>query len=383
MTIADPVIVLGSGLAGYSFVREFRKLDASTPVLIITQDDGHSYSKPMLSTGFTKQKTADALSMADPGAMSKQLNASIRTFTQVTSIDPAASCIYIGKEAVAYSKLILAIGAKVNKLNFPGSAHARVVSINDLMDYRHFRAVLPRKAHVLIMGAGLIGCEYANDLLHDDYQVTVVDPSASPMNGLIPEQAGHCLTKGLEQAGAHMKLQHHVHEIIELDNGQLCATLNDGHKLICDLVISAIGLRPNTELAIAAGLQCNKGILTNLHLETSAKNIFALGDCAETANEVRLYVLPLMASARALAKTIAGERTAVNFGIMPVATKTPACPVVVVPPGAKPGSWLFEKQDQLDLVGRFISPQGKLEGFALTGAAIGEKAKLIQEMTTN
>lgn len=378
----QPVIVLGSGLAGYSFVREFRKLDKNTPVLIITQDDGHSYSKPMLSTGFTKQKSADQLSMADPGTMALQLQASIRNFTHVTAIDCENSCIYIGDECLSYSKLILALGAKVNRLNFPGSVHPKVVSINNLMDYRNFRSRLPEHAQVLIMGAGLIGCEYANDLLHDNHRVTLVDPSASPMNGLIPQEAGLCLAKGLEKAGVQLKLQHHVHEITELPNQQLCATLNDGHKIICDLIISAIGLRSNIELAERAGLQCNKGIVTNQYLETSGKDIFALGDCAETSQEVRLYVLPLMASARALAKTIAGERTAVNFGIMPVVTKTPACPVVTVPPGLKAGSWQFQ-QDQLDLIGRFEDTQGKLLGFVLTGAAVSEKAKMIQEMNTN
>ena len=381
MAATDPIIVLGSGLAGYSFVREFRKLDSDSAVLLITQDDGHSYSKPMLSTGFTKQKTADELSMADPGTMALQLKASIRNFTRVTAIDSENACIYIGDECIAYSKLILALGAQVNKLNFPGASHAKVVSINDLMDYRHFRSLLPAKAHVLIMGAGLIGCEYANDLLNQDYQVTLVDPAASPMNGLIPPAAGQCLAKGLEMAGAHLKLQQHVHEITEMDNQQLCATLNDGHKIICDLVISAIGLRSNIELALKAGLQCKQGILTDAYLQTSAENIFALGDCAQTLHEVRLYVLPLMASARALAKTVTGEKTAVNFGIMPVATKTPACPVVSVPPGSKTGGWQFT-QDQLDLCGRFLDDQGKLQGFVLTGAAVSEKAKLIQEMNS-
>lgn len=380
MTHEAPVIVLGSGLAGYSFVRELRKLDASTPVLMITQDDGHSYSKPMLSTGFTKKKTADELSMADPGKMAQQLNMSIRTFTSVTAIDTKKSQVLIGNEGISYSKLVLAQGARVNKLNFPGSSLPHVVSINDLMDYRRFRSLLPKQGHVLIMGAGLIGCEYANDLLNDQYQVTLVDPSASPMSGLIPTEAGQNLAKGLEQAGAHLKLQHHVHEISQLEHDQLCATLNDGHKIICDLVISAIGLKPNIELARDAGLHCNRGIITNAYLETSVPDIYALGDCAETEDEVRLYVLPLMASARALAKTVAGERTPVRFDIMPVVTKTPVCPVVVVSPGSKAGKWVFEQGENFDLIGRFLGVRDTLEGFVLTGTAVSEKAKLIQKM---
>lgn len=373
------IVVIGSGLAAYSLVREFRKLDSDTPVLIISQDDGHSYSKPMLSTGFTKNKSADDLSMADPGKMATQLKASIRNFTTVTKVDPQNSSIQINDEVIPYSKLVLALGAKVNKLNFPGSNLSKVVSINDLMDYRAFRKLLAPKQHVLIMGAGLIGCEYANDLIIGGYSVTVVDPASTAMNGLIPTEAGNALATGLKDAGANMLFEHYVHQIDELEDGSLCATLENGQKIPCDLVISAIGLKANIDLAEQAGITCGRGIITDHFLETSATNIFALGDCAETLNEVRLYVLPLMASARALAKTLSGDKTAVHFGIMPVATKTPACPVVAVPPKRESGTWIFEIENN-GVIGRFNNASNRTCGFVLTGDAIKQKANLIKEM---
>ena len=376
---SQTIVVIGSGLAAYSFVRELRKLDAETPVLIISQDDAHSYSKPMLSTGFTKNKSADELSMADPGKMAAQLKASIRNFTTVTKIDPEHSSIYIDDEVIVYSKLVLALGAKVNKLSFPGSDLSKVVSINDLMDYRHFRSSLKPQQHVLIMGAGLIGCEYANDLLIGDHKVTVVDPAKTAMHGLIPSEAGDSLARGLKKAGADMRFEHFVQAIDELDDGSLCASLNSGQKISCDLVISAIGLKANTSLAEQAGITCRVGVITDPYLETSAKNIFALGDCAETHGEVRLYVLPLMASARALAKTLTSEKTAVSFGIMPIATKTPACPVVTVPPKSVKGAWSFEQSNE-GLCGKFIDDSNKVDGFVLTGDAISQKASLIKEM---
>jgi len=83
-----PVVIIGTGLAGYNVAREFRKLDSETPLLLITADDGRSYSKPMLSTGFGKNKEADGLSMAEPGAMAEQLKAEVRTHTRVSGIDP-------------------------------------------------------------------------------------------------------------------------------------------------------------------------------------------------------------------------------------------------------------------------------------------------------
>ena len=86
--MSAPVVIVGTGLAGYNLAREFRKLDSETPLLLITADDGRSYSKPMLSTGFGKNKDADGLSMAEPGAMAEQLKAEVRTHTRISGIDP-------------------------------------------------------------------------------------------------------------------------------------------------------------------------------------------------------------------------------------------------------------------------------------------------------
>ena len=155
-----PVIVIGTGLAGYNLVKEFRKQDAETPVLMITADDGRNYSKPMLSTGFTKGKSASALAMADAGKMAEQLNVTIRTNTRVTSIDADAHTVFIGEEPVEYSKLVLAWGAEPVAARIEGDAGEHIFAINDLQDYANFRAELDGKKRVLVMGAGLIGCEW-------------------------------------------------------------------------------------------------------------------------------------------------------------------------------------------------------------------------------
>lgn len=372
-----PIIIIGTGLAGYSLAREFRKLNKDKPLLMVTRDDGHSYSKPMLSTGFTKGKDADGLSMGDPGKMAEQLNAEIRIFTDVTAIDTAAKHISIGTETIAYDRLVLATGASVNRLKFPGSDSERVVSINDLMDYRSFRERVAGKQRIVLMGAGLIGCEYANDLLHGDYHVTLVDPAAQPLNGLVPDFAGRALQSGLEQAGAKFRMGRFVSRIDEQVD-QLTCTLDDGSQLEADLVVSAIGLRPDLRLAEQAGLAVNRGIVASRTLQTSAEDVYTLGDAAEVDGHVLLYVLPLMASARALARTLNGEATPVSYGVMPVMTKTPACPVVVAPPQSEAGTWEID-QNGNDICARFLSPEGKLLGFVLTGERISEKQALSKE----
>lgn len=376
---AAPVVIVGTGLAGYTLAREIRKLDKEIPLMLITADDGHSYSKPMLSTGFAKKKTADALSMADPGKMAEQLQADIRTFTTVTGIDSDNKQLLIGDEKLSYSKLVIAWGADVIKLPMQGNAVEHVYSINDLMDYRQFRTALEGKKRVLIMGAGLIGCEFANDLLSDDYQVDVVAPSESVLPGMLPEPASQAVQNGLAQAGVRFHLEQTVSSVDQGENGIL-ATLSNGEVVETDLVISAVGLRPRITLAEQAGLTVNKGIVVDRTLQTNAKDVYALGDCAEVDGRVMLYVMPLMACARALAKTLTGENTAVSYQAMPVIVKTPCCPVAVAAPSSdQAGEWTYESEGN-NVKALYKDAEDNLLGFVLTGSCVDEKQVLSKSL---
>lgn len=382
MPITDnaPVVIIGTGLAGYSLAREFRKLDKATPLIMLTADDGHSYSKPMLSTGFTKGKAADELAQADADTMAKQLDIEIRTFATVTRLDPANHQVWIGDEALEYRKLVLAWGADVIRLKLAGDGLDAVHSINDLLDYRDFRQALSGRKRVTIMGAGLIGCEFANDLLLGGYEVDVVAPSDTTLPGLMPTEGGEAVRKALAQEGVRFHLQTVVERVDRNQRGSVDLRLADGQVIEADLVVSAVGLRPRTELAEAAGLKTDRGIIVDRALETSAPDVYALGDCAEVDGYVLLYVLPLMAAARALAKTLAGERTEVNYGAMPVMIKTPCCPAVVCPPPlGVSGEWHCEGEGT-DIRALFKGPDDELLGFAVTGRYAPEKQALAREM---
>ena len=144
MNPAAPIIIIGTGMAGYYLAREYRKLDQSTSLILITADDGRSYSKPMLSTGYSKQKTADELSMADSEQMQEQLSAQILTMTSVSKIEPDFNRIVAQRtdgdcQLLEYSKLVLACGAEVIEPPIRGDGLDRVHTINDLMDYARFR----------------------------------------------------------------------------------------------------------------------------------------------------------------------------------------------------------------------------------------------------
>ncbi|MDM3884262.1 FAD-dependent oxidoreductase [Pseudomonas sp. BCRC 81390] len=377
--MTSPVVIVGTGLAGYNLAREFRKLDTQTPLLLITADDGRSYSKPMLSTGFAKQKDADGLCMAEPGAMAEQLNAEIRTHTRISGIDPGHKRLWVGEEAVEYRDLVLAVGAQTVQVPIEGNGGEQVFPINDLEDYARFRAAASGKQRVLILGAGLIGCEFANDLSLGGFQVDVVAPCEQVMPTLLHPAAATAVQGGLEGLGVRFHLGPVLARLEKVAQG-LEAHLSDGCVIACDLVVSAIGLRPRTDLAAAAGLQTNRGISVDRQLRTSHANIFALGDCAEVDGINLLYVMPLMSCARALAQTLAGKPTAVAYGPMPVTVKTPACPLVVSPPPqGHEGAWRVEGQGS-DLKVLCFDADGKLLGYALTGTAVMDKLALNRQL---
>lgn len=373
--MSAPVVIIGTGLAGYNLAREFRKLDSETPLLLITADDGRSYSKPMLSTGFAKNKDADGLSMAEPGAMAEQLKAEIRTRTRISGIDPGHQQLWIGEEAVPYRDLVLACGAEVIRVPVEGDADDAIFSINDLEDYARFRTAAAGKQRVLLLGVGLIGCEFANDLTLGGYQVELVAPCEQVMPGLLHPAAAAAVQTGLEGLGARF----HLGPVLTSLNHQgdaLQAHLSDGTLIECDLVLSAVGLRPRIELAAAAGLAVNRGVVVDRQLRTSHTNIYALGDCVEVDGINLLYVMPLMTCARALAQTLVGNPVAVSYGPMPVTVKTPVCPLVVSPPPrGLQGEWQVEGSGA-DIKALCHDSSGALLGYALTGTAVQDKLAL-------
>ncbi|MGB1957572.1 MAG: FAD-dependent oxidoreductase [Luminiphilus sp.] len=376
------VVVIGSGLAGYGLVRELRRKDEAVAITVLTSDGGEGYSKPMISTGYTKDLNADKLAAQSAEELAEQLNVTVRTRTRVASIDTQAQLVHLeGGETLPYSELVLALGAELIRPPIGGDAADDVLGVNDLDDYRRFQDLLAAKGAkmVAIIGAGLIGCEFTNDLLNGGFTVEAVDPMGWCLPTLLPEQSGRAVQAALEEKGATFHFGPLATEVNRAGEGY-AVTLNNGDTIEADAVLCAVGVRPRTSLASDAGIEVNRGIVTDRELRTNAPNVYAMGDCAEVAGHVLVYVAPLMAAARALAATLAGEATGVSYPAMPVAIKTPACPVVVSPPAKDAeGEWHFEG-DAPDIKALFRSGAGELLGFALTGQAVKERMALTKEL---
>lgn len=406
-----PLIILGAGLAGWTTAREFRKLDTSTPVVLITADGGDFYAKPSLSNAFAQKRSPAQLVSTPAAKMVESLNVTLMAHTRVDAIDPTTRMLRVSSVAttgqatpqtLAYRQLVLATGAQPIRVPVQGNAAQRVQSINSLDDFAAFYAGLnPDGAGVdqgdkvrkeseggksiVIMGAGLIGCEFANDLVQAGHQVQVVDPSARPLAALLPEEAGLQLRDALGALGVvwHFgtKVQA-VEQLPALDTGRqnpdsVAVHLANGQVLQADAVLSAIGLRADTRLAQAAGLACERGVVVDEHLQTSAPHIYALGDCAQYASAGQRtlpYVMPIMQAAKALAATLAGTATPLVFPLMPVAVKTPALPIVVCAAHpAQVGTWArgTAASETVDSAQggwwQFIDASGVQRGFVLSG----------------
>lgn len=374
-----PIVILGTGLAGYTVAREIRKLDQATPLVMLTADDGGFYSKPMLSNALAQGKTADTLLLSNAERMSSQLDATVHTHAPVDAIEADTQRVHYNSIVLEYQHLVLALGADPFRLPLQGDAANAVLSINDRADYAQFRAAIEGKQRIVILGGGLIGCEFANDLAIAGYQVAVIDIGTHPLGRLVPEEIGMIMRDKLAAIGIEWYLGLSVTGVDHAGAG-LRITLSNDAMLEADVVLSAIGLRPRVSLAAAAGLEVNRGIVTDIYLTTSSARIHALGDCAEVTGLLLPYVMPLMQAARSLAKTLAGDPTPTHYPAMPVVVKTPACPLVIAPPAAQAeGIWRFESHEQ-GTEALFRNPDNALLGFALTGAATAQKQALTKQL---
>ena len=372
-----PIVIIGSGLAGYTVIRELRKIDKDVPITLITREPGYFYSKPMLSTAFANSKLAEQLISSSSDVMATQLNLTVLGNTDVHSIDAQARLLCTSNGEVSYSKLVLALGADQINLELQGTAANQVMTVNDLEDYARFRGAIEGRKRIAILGAGLIGCEFANDLTLGGYSVDVIDLAPHALGRLLPEAAAIALEEKLSAVGVRWHFGDTA-QSIDAHGNAIRITLANGSTIDTDAVLSAVGLRPRIQLARDAGIKTGLGIEVNRQLQTNLDSIYAIGDCAEVEGLVLPYVMPIMQAARALAPTLLGQAASLQYPAMPVMVKTPAYPIVVSPPakGAE-GQW---KNTNVDggMLCRFESADGQLLGFALLGSATAERAALIK-----
>jgi|GEM_PF-1252431 len=289
--MSDAVVIIGSGLAGYNVARELRKLDANVPLVVISRDHAGFYSKPMLSNALASKKTPATLVMKDAAKMAGEVNARVIGGAQVSRIDAAAKAVHLSNgEVVAYRDLVLALGADPIRLPLQGDAADTVLSVNDLEDFAKFSEALDSGVQggpvkrVAILGAGLIGCEFANDLLARDIAPTVLDLAERVLPRLLPPEASARLQDKLQAAGAQFRFGVGATAVDRVD-GALRLTLSDGSTLDTDLLLSAAFEVDAAVLVehFARGREVTCGVV-DLHAEVArASGVAALAEHAGAA----------------------------------------------------------------------------------------------------
>lgn len=376
------LMIIGTGIAGYSVAREYHKLKKSSKITLLTLDDGNSYSKPMLSNALAKGKSMLDLVIADNQRMGRTLDAIIKSLVEAHSINIDEKTVSYAATSLPYKQLVIATGAEPIKLKFKGKAAKNILSVNDLRAYGRFRQAIENKKHVTLIGAGLIGCEFANDLASQGFKVDVLDLSGQPLGLLLPAKAAEFFRNALESAGISFHFGTTLESLEpgpvddESNEGPMQATLTNGKEFDTDVVLSAVGLKPKIKLAADAGLETNRGIVVDHFMRTSNPDIYSLGDCCEIEGHVLPFIMPVMQAAKALASTLAGTPVEVSYPAMPVVVKTPACSTIICPPPqGVTGEWQ-ENSTETGVNAQFFDSENNLRGFALVGDAVSEKPEL-------
>lgn len=373
-----PLVIVGTGMAAYQLAQAFRAVDSARALHLFTQDDGACYRKPMLSTALRKQQSPDDLVSATADAMQAQLSASIHTHTQVQAVDTTSKTLHWGHgESMAYGQLVLATGSQALPLVVDGDAIDQIISVNDLTDYRRLVDRLQGGAkRVLIVGAGLVGCEFCDDLLQAGHAVSLCSLAANPLDTMLMPEAARVLKTAMVGAGAHCLGECSLQSLHQRD-GALLAALDTGETLVVDVVISAIGLRPRVKLAESAKIPTEQGIVVNQLGQTQVPDVYAIGDCAQMHGLLRFYVPPILAFASAMAQTLAGNPTPIDYPRKAVGVKTACCPLAIALPlgdDACQASWqVLQGPPDFEahaLVGK------RLVGFVLMHGAVAKKMDL-------
>jgi len=362
----DYVVIVGGGVAGWAAAEAIRRGNTDQPVLLVTACAGLVYPKPAISIAMSQGRSADDLVDKDGETYAAELGIEIRTATRVIKIDRDRKRLVTAKGAIEYGQLVMALGANQRHLPVAGDAADAVMTVNDLSSYRRYRELLQHgNAHVTILGAGLIGCEFANDLVKSGFRVSVVDPSSRPLASLLPEPMGMDLQQRLAGEGVDWRLGATVSRIDRVD-GRLQASLSNNETIDTDLVLSAAGLVPNIALARKSGLAVDGGIAVNEDMQTSDADIYALGDCAAVDGRVYAFIEPIRRQAATIAENIAGRKQ--PFAMTPplVRVKTSSMPISVSSRQV-PGS-LDWKAVNSEVGGLYFEARenGELVGFALS-----------------
>lgn len=374
-----PIVIIGSGFASYQLIKTIRRTNSDCLIHVFTNDSGDDYNKPDLSHVFSKQQTPEEVVTLSGEDFAEQYNVILHRHILVESIDTENQVITVNGDQFAYGKLVLATGAQTFIPPFHGDGCEDILTLNSLKEFAGIQQKVLEAKKVLVVGGGLIGTELAMDLATAGKMVTLVEPNSHLLANMIPDFISLPLEKTCREKGVTVTLSDCVQAVNKQDNGYRVTTTN-GQSYLVDCVISAAGLKPNTQLAIKSDIMVNRGIVVDSMLQTSANNVYALGDCAEIEGKVMAYLQPILLSANALAKTLLGSETVLALPNMMVKVKTPHYPIQLAGnTSIDIERWSVDIETQ-GLCAKAYNANNQLTGFVVTNELIKNAFPLFREI---
>ena len=317
MTDIGSVVILGAGQGGLQLAMTLRDEGFRGRITMIGDEPYFPYQRPPLSKALLTGAVDEEGVLLRPPAYFAEQEIEFRPGTRAVAIDRVERNLVLATgELVHYGHLVLAAGARNRRLPVPGAELAGVMQLRDLAEAIAIRDVLPQVRRAVVIGAGFIGLEFAASACAMGIEVTVIEAAPRPMARAISVPMSKFFRVRHEDAGMRFRFETGVRAICGESGRATGVETTAGEIIEADLVLVGIGVVPNTELAAAAGLEIQDGILADDYLITSDPAISALGDCARAPN--RYSALPLriesvqnaVDQARCIAQRLIGKKAA-------------------------------------------------------------------------
>ena len=324
------VVIVGAGRAGWQLAETLRQHSATLPITLITACAGDRYDKPLLSVAMARQLDPKALVSETGRDAAQRLGVTLLAHTHAVRICADTRQLRTTRGTLRYGHLVLAHGAQAALP--PGLSPQMCWRINHLDAYQRLRQQLgDQPRDVLIIGAGLIGSELANDLALGGHRITLLDVQAAPLARWPEEQAGGPLLAAVQGLPIRFLGCATVNAVVRDAQGRYRVDTACGQQIEADQVIVCSGLQTPPRLARSAGLAWQGGIAVDAAtLRTSDPHIHALGDCISVNGQVSRFIEPIARQARTIAAAIAGgEAVPYEHRAAPVRVKTSSQPLTL------------------------------------------------------